>query len=55
MGLENSIRFATSCKCYFAVEQGGLGGVAIIDTENTFRPERIISMAKALELILMKY
>jgi len=33
------------------VEQGGLGGeVAIIDTENTFRPERIISMAKALEL-----
>ena len=33
------------------VEEGGLGGeVAIIDTENTFRPERIISMAKALEL-----
>ena len=33
------------------VEQGGLGGeVAIIDTENTFRPERIISMAKALDL-----
>ena len=33
------------------IEQGGLGGeVAIIDTENTFRPERIISMAKALEL-----
>ena len=33
------------------VEQGGLGGeVAIIDTENTFRPERIISMANALEL-----
>ena len=33
------------------IEQGGLGGeIAIIDTENTFRPERIISMAKALEL-----
>jgi len=33
------------------IEQGGLDGeVAIIDTENTFRPERIISMAKALEL-----
>ena len=33
------------------IEQGGLGGeVAIIDTENTFRPERIISMAKALDL-----
>ena len=33
------------------VEEGGLGGeVAIIDTENTFRPERIISMAKALDL-----
>ena len=33
------------------VEQGGLGGeVAIIDTENTFRPERIISMSKALDL-----
>ena len=28
------------------VEDGGLGGeVAIIDTENTFRPERIMSMA----------
>ena len=33
------------------VEEGGLGGeAAIIDTENTFRPERIISMAKALNL-----
>jgi len=33
------------------IEQGGLGGeVAIIDTENTFRPERIISMSKALDL-----
>ena len=32
-------------------EQGGLNGeAAIIDTENTFRPERIISMAKALDL-----
>ena len=26
------------------------GEVAIIDTENTFRPERIISMSKALDL-----
>ncbi|RZD37819.1 MAG: DNA repair and recombination protein RadA [Methanobacteriota archaeon] len=33
------------------LEQGGLDGeVAIIDTENTFRPERIISMSKALDL-----
>tara|TARA_B110000014_G_scaffold241991_1_gene211225 strand:+ start:777 stop:1730 length:954 start_codon:yes stop_codon:yes gene_type:complete len=33
------------------IEQGGLDGeVAIIDTENTFRPERIISMSKALDL-----
>jgi DNA repair protein RadA len=32
-------------------EQGGLDAEAvIIDTENTFRPERIISMAKALDL-----
>jgi len=32
-------------------EQGGLGGMAIfIDTENTFRPERILGMAKAAEL-----
>lgn len=32
-------------------EQGGLGKKAIyIDTENTFRPERIIHMAEALEL-----
>ena len=33
------------------LEQGGLDGeVAIIDTENTFRPERIISMSQALDL-----
>ncbi len=32
-------------------EKGGLGGKAIfIDTENTFRPERIMDMAKALGL-----
>jgi DNA repair protein RadA len=32
-------------------EQGGLDAEAvIIDTENTFRPERIVSMAKALDL-----
>ncbi len=32
-------------------EKGGLGkGAIYIDTENTFRPERIIQMAKALEL-----
>jgi DNA repair protein RadA len=32
-------------------ERGGLGGKAIfIDTEQTFRPERIVDMAKALEL-----
>ena len=32
-------------------DEGGLGRNAIyIDTENTFRPERIISMAKALKL-----
>lgn len=32
-------------------ERGGLGGkVVYIDTENTFRPERIIQMAKAVEL-----
>jgi len=33
------------------VEKGGLGGKALfIDTEQTFRPERIIEMAKALNL-----
>jgi len=32
-------------------EDGGLGGECIvIDTENTFRPERIVQMANALEL-----
>ncbi len=32
-------------------DQGGLGGdVIIIDTENTFRPERIAQMATALDL-----
>lgn len=34
--------------CQKAKEEGGLGGgVLYIDTENTFRPERIISIAKA--------
>lgn len=33
------------------VEEGGLGGHSIIiDTENTFRPERIIQMARAQDL-----
>ena len=33
------------------VEEGGLNGdVFIIDTENTFRPERIVQMAVALDL-----
>lgn len=33
------------------VEKGGLGGGAVyIDTENTFRPERIQQMAKAIKL-----
>ena len=42
---------STLVEKYVPVEEGGLGGeVAIIDTENTFRPERIISMAKALDL-----
>lgn len=34
--------------CQKAKEEGGLGGgVLYIDTENTFRPERIVSIAKA--------
>ena len=34
-----------------SVEEGGLNGdVIIIDTENTFRPERIIQMAEALDM-----
>ena len=34
-----------------SVEEGGLDGdVLIIDTENTFRPERIVQMAEALDL-----
>ena len=33
------------------VEKGGLDGeVVVIDTENTFRPERIVQMAEALDL-----
>ena len=32
-------------------EDGGLGGeVIVIDTENTFRPERIVQMAEAIDL-----
>ena len=38
------------------VEEGGLDGeVAIIDTENTFRPERIISWQKRSNLIQMRF
>jgi DNA repair protein RadA len=33
------------------VDKGGAGGIAVyIDTENTFRPERIIDMAKGIKL-----
>lgn len=45
---KSQLGFQLAVNATLPVEQGGLGGsVAFIDTENTFRPERIIQLADA--------
>ena len=41
--------FLFGVRCQLPVEKGGAGGACVfIDTESTFRPERIVSIAKGL-------
>jgi len=48
---KTQICFQIAVNATIPVDMGGLDGeVIIIDTENTFRPERIIQMANALEV-----
>ncbi|HUT26851.1 MAG TPA: DNA repair and recombination protein RadA [Methanomassiliicoccales archaeon] len=48
---KTQICFQLAVNATLPVEKGGLDGdVVIIDTENTFRPERIVQMATALDL-----
>ncbi len=48
---KTQIGFQLAVNAQLPKEQGGLGGRVIwIDTENTFRPERIVQIAKALKM-----
>jgi DNA repair protein RadA len=48
---KSQLAFQLAVNVQLPKEKGGLGGAALfIDTENTFRPERIEQMAKALDL-----
>lgn len=48
---KTQIGFQIAVNVQLPKEQGGLGGnVLFIDTENTFRPERIVQIAKGLKL-----
>src|SRR3989344_7479113 len=48
---KSQIAHALSVRTQLPIEQGGAGGVTVfIDTEGTFRPERIVQMATALKL-----
>jgi len=48
---KTQLAFQLAVNVQLPPEKGGLGGnVLYIDTENTFRPERIAQMAKALDL-----
>jgi len=48
---KSQLGFQLSVNCLLPKERGGLGGdVAFIDTENTFRPERVIAMGEAVGL-----
>lgn len=48
---KSQIAHLLSVRSQLPQEQGGAGGVAVfIDTEGTFRPERIVQMATALKL-----
>jgi len=46
---KSQLAHALAVRCQLPPGQGGAGGVAVfIDTESTFRPERIVHMAKAI-------
>ncbi len=48
---KTQICFQLAVNATLPIEKGGLDGdVVIIDTENTFRPERIVQMANALDV-----
>lgn len=48
---KSQIAHALAVRCQLPVEKGGAGGACVfIDTESTFRPERIVQMAKGLDL-----
>ncbi|MEM5853149.1 MAG: DNA repair and recombination protein RadA [Candidatus Aenigmatarchaeota archaeon] len=48
---KTQLAFQLAVNVQLPPEKGGLGGnVLYIDTENTFRPERIVQIARALEL-----
>jgi len=48
---KTQLGFQLSCNVQLPPEKGGLEGtVLFIDTENTFRPQRIVQMAKAIGL-----
>lgn len=48
---KSQLAHALAVRCQLPVEKGGANGVAVyIDTEGTFRPERIVQMSKGLNL-----
>jgi DNA repair protein RadA len=48
---KSQLAFQIACSVQLPADQGGLDGEAVwIDTENTFRPERLAEMAKGLGL-----
>lgn len=48
---KSQLAHALSVRCQLPAEQGGTGGMAVfIDTEGTFRPERIVQMSEGLKL-----
>lgn len=48
---KSQIAHVLAVRCQLPVEKGGAGGACVfIDTESTFRPERIVQIAKGLDL-----
>jgi DNA repair protein RadA len=48
---KSQIAHVLAVRCQLPVEKGGAGGACVfIDTESTFRPERIVQFAKGLDL-----
>ena len=47
---KSQLAHVLAARCALPVESGGAGGVAVfIDTEGTFRPERIVQIAKGID------